>query len=511
MSSNECTAATVKSAPHAEDPDDVDPSTGSAELSLPPPTSPSNMSSPEDDIESRLGITEYLSGSSSTPSASSARQGFIGVVKARYSDFVVHEVSVDGKIARLTYTTLPPDQNQKDEDTPSILPPSESNNDGERKQSNKITKEKDEDEDVDPKSILKSKQEELSQLIKDETVAARVFTMLESNGEVSKAFVRDKEDSNTIATAGAGSATATPEKFVTLPTLEKSERKSVHEWVRSALPDQARADTLDGQIRIWHIKFEKEMPNYQKFYNSNDNNRKGGNRNSSTSNRQSHKRMRKEWPSDRPDFLQFVLYKENMDTTTATKEVNRRGSTGRIGYAGMKDKRGITTQFCTLYRTTPDQIITSSNTTKRNNNPCGGGGNTKERGVSVVQVGNFEYVDRELRLGMLNGNRFDIVVRNVTTLDEHVVDNRSSEEIQKRRRAVLEASAKAVKAKGFINYFGTQVRIFVMELIDDVTSTCFCLSIATHPNLIVASVLFVHDVDLLKSISDSGNSTIHIW
>ena len=38
--------------------------------------------------------------------------------------------------------------------------------------------------------------------------------------------------------------------------------------------------------------------------------------------------------------------------------------------------------------------------------------------ISVVQVGNFEYVSDELRLGMLSGNRFDIVLRNVTTVTQ---------------------------------------------------------------------------------------------
>lgn len=126
-----------------------------------------------------------------------------------------------------------------------------------------------------------------------------------------------------------------------------------------------------------------------------------------------------------------------MDTTTAVKELSRKGGKARIGYAGMKDKRGITTQFCTLYRTEAQQIASQGN--------ASGGGNTKQRGYSVVQVGNFEYVSDELRLGRLTGNRFDIVLRNVQMTD---VDD-----VQK--DLLLEA-AKSMKEKGFVNYFGTQ-------------------------------------------------------
>eukprot|EP00536_Pseudo-nitzschia_multiseries_P014972 jgi/Psemu1/246475/estExt_Genewise1.C_7960011 len=223
------------------------------------------------------------------------------------------------------------------------------------------------------------------------------------------------------------------EKFVILPNLEKDKRKGVHEWVRNSLKC-ARADTLDGKIRIWHVKFEKEMPNYKAF---------GTHKKRKMSDRAIKKKARTEWPSDRPDFLQFVLYKENCDTTTATKEVMRRGSTARIGFAGMKDKRGITSQFCTLYRTLPEQVM------KHHNQQRGGGGNTKQKGYSVVQIGNFQFVRRELRLGSLKGNRFDIILRNVKLLEES--DNNES-----KRKELLEQAAEAVKEKGFINYYGTQ-------------------------------------------------------
>lgn len=335
-----------------------------------------------DEIERSLGISEYM-----CPSA----PGFSAVVKARYSDFVVHEVGLDGSIARLTSRDLPNTTSPKDEQnaTASVNPVASST----------------------PDSSLTIRwgalQSQLQEMIKDAVVSEQVVTMLQAH--------EDKKLCN--------------DKFVTLPPLEKSQRTAIHNWIRESL-SCARADTLEGRIRIWHVKFETEMPNYKTFANNKRNN---DNRNS----KQPNKRQKKGWPEDRPDFLQFVLYKENIDTTTATKELSRKGSKARIGFAGMKDKRGITTQFCTMYRTEPEQIVGAQQA---------GGGNTSQRGGAVVQVGNFEYVSKEMRLGTLKGNRFDLVLRHVQT---EGVDEASIKE-------KLKNAANSMKEYGFINYFGTQ-------------------------------------------------------
>merc|ERR1712224_235350 len=102
----------------------------------------------------------------------------------------------------------------------------------------------------------------------------------------------------------------------------------------------------------------------------------------------------------------------------------------RVGYAGMKDKRGVTGQFCTLQNVHPNQLqwLNHDNTTynNKNNNRYknnssggggGGGGNTNTGGKSVIRVGNFRYISQPLQLGMLQGNRFHVVLRNIQTLN----------------------------------------------------------------------------------------------
>ena len=65
-----------------------------------------------------------------------------------------------------------------------------------------------------------------------------------------------------------------------------------------------------------------------------------------------------------------------------------------------------------------------------------------------MHVGNFVYVNKEIRLGDLSGNRFELVIRNI---------DRTDEELQ----PVLEA----FKETGFINYFGMQRQEADMALV----------------------------------------------
>lgn len=338
-----------------------------------------------DNVEKSLGIGEYMS-----PTVA----GFSAVMKARYSDFVVHEVAIDGAVARLTSTEVP-----RVEAPPESPAPTNETSTNEEKNS----------EQTPQNCDLPALKSELQSMINDESIAEHVVSML------------DKHNKNE----------ACEEKFVTLPALEKPERKAIHGWIREKLT-VGRADTLEGRIRIWHKKFETEMPNYKLFGN---NSKKRGN--NDRDGRGSNKKSRKDWPEDRPKFLRFVLYKENMDTTTATKDLSRKAGKARIGYGGMKDKRGITSQFCTMFMTEPGRIV--------GNGQAVGGGNTKQRGYGVVQVGNFEYVSSEMRLGTLKGNRFDLVLRNVQA---------GADMAEGKKR--MEDAASTMKQFGFINYFGTQ-------------------------------------------------------
>jgi tRNA pseudouridine13 synthase len=112
-----------------------------------------------------------------------------------------------------------------------------------------------------------------------------------------------------------------------------------------------------------------------------------------------HRYHTRDWPSHRPPYLQFVLYKENKDTNECVALLSK--LTGikpsHWFFAGTKDKRAVTAQLCTVYKY-PAELLRVVN----------------ER-LYGIKVGNYRYVDKPLELGDLLGNRFNIVLRSVNT------------------------------------------------------------------------------------------------
>lgn len=250
------------------------------------------------------------------------------------------------------------------------------------------------------------------------------------------------------------------QKYYTLPLIsDKQVRRSIHVLIKSPSFNRiAKADNADGKIRIWHVKFVNEMPaDTHRWSNNNNSNKKKNGRGGGGGN---DNRNKKPWPSDRPNFLRFVLYKENVDTTTAAKDVARMSHLNPkrgINYAGMKDKRGITTQFCSVYRIEKEQLLAVNKEMTYGQDGSaenlGGGGNSTSRGQNIIKLGNFIYSDQEVRLGTLSGNRFDIVLRNVD------VGQDTTSSLHDRKQLVqqkLEAAGRAFQSNGFINYFGMQ-------------------------------------------------------
>jgi len=122
----------------------------------------------------------------------------------------------------------------------------------------------------------------------------------------------------------------------------------------------------------------------------------------------------------------FCLYKENIPTMKAVSIISKILKLhGRscFNYAGNKDKRAITVQEMTT-SLSPDRLIYLNRAGKLQN----------------MYIGNIEPFSKHLKLGDLNGNHFNIVLRDVKDCDEGKVRE----------------SCESFSAKGFINYFGMQ-------------------------------------------------------
>ncbi|HVC57952.1 MAG TPA: tRNA pseudouridine(13) synthase TruD [Candidatus Acidoferrales bacterium] len=120
-----------------------------------------------------------------------------------------------------------------------------------------------------------------------------------------------------------------------------------------------------------------------------------------------------------PKFSIFVMQKENWNTVQALKAVARVLKRGQksTGFAGTKDRVAISTQMCSIFGVTPEQLL----------------------GVHVkdIRINGAWSSDAGIKMGDLQGNRFTIVVRGAT-------DTQRIEEIH------AELGGK------FPNYFGPQ-------------------------------------------------------
>ena len=136
------------------------------------------------------------------------------------------------------------------------------------------------------------------------------------------------------------------------------------------------------------------------------------------------------WPEGpiqgRGSFLLCVLVKKGLDTLKAARLLARelRIPDGLVGFAGLKDARGLTAQFLTLRGVKPEQLRPLD-----------------LEGIRIVPV---RYQTSPLEPGQLAGNRFDVVVRGISL---------GEQELAGRTIAIL---AHLAELGGLPNFFGHQ-------------------------------------------------------
>ena len=122
-------------------------------------------------------------------------------------------------------------------------------------------------------------------------------------------------------------------------------------------------------------------------------------------------------------FVKFILYKENTDTMKAVKEISK--ATGikekSFGLAGNKDKKALTTQYVTVFANYLEKL-------------------QQAKLPQYIKIGNFQYTDKELKIGDLYGNKFEILISNIQDISQEK----------------LNSSIEKLKTIGFVNYFGLQ-------------------------------------------------------
>ncbi|KAH1083475.1 hypothetical protein J1N35_023236 [Gossypium stocksii] len=233
--------------------------------------------------ESDVGILCFIS---SLP-------GFRGILKQRYSDFIVNEVDTEGNVVHLTSLDAPPEAFQE----------------GETKISD--------------------------QLNKNYASEIENFRSLACEIDVDRleAFINQitsgrEEDISPI---------------VLSPDSDKSHRTAMHNFFKENLRFLV-TDTVDGPDSSSKcIRVRLNSGNKNKGRNSNK--RKRGDRPYDS-------RGSSHWPAHLGNFLRFHLFKENKDTQEALGLIGKMlGIQPRsFGFAGTKDKRSVSTQRVTVFK-----------------------------------------------------------------------------------------------------------------------------------------------------------------
>ena len=300
--------------------------------------------------EEEVGITEFMC---------PENPGFKCVLKHRYSDFIVNEIGMDGKVVWIK---------ESPEDIKNQLV---ENKEGE-KNKEELTEEKAEE-------IIKNKFSQFLDEKERENLSKLVSNYLlkihQANDSIEVTFVE-----------------------------EKDKRRQLHENIREFFP------FLDSETIEYKEKKEKKIQiSYMKKENM--------------------FKRRKVFPDKNKNILLFSLLKRNMDTIGAIEYISRllHRTHKTIKFAGNKDKRGITTQRISSYNTLPNEVINLTKNKRWNKN---------------IEISNYSFSDKELRLGLLKGNQFCVCFRFVEGLKDLKSD--------------LDLITKSINEKGFINYFGMQ-------------------------------------------------------
>ena len=360
--------------------------------------------------EPDVGISTYLN----KHEAEIPQSGFNCILKHRYSDFNVNEISLNGEVVYLTNLELP---------------------------------------SCDEKPTL------------NESLSNVSYPSYDDLGEDIKKWVTPVCWSRLLMLT---KKFLTPDEIEKMPSKsevtridvsgsEKEERKAVHTWVKEQFPhlnsDGAMQESNDPNKKYIVLSYAKT----DKFQTSEAN------------------KWIKVWPRDREEkFLHFTLYKEDSDQAELFSRLNQillgsryqnknhkpdfKNSKYSFKAAGNKDKRARTSQRVAIKHV---MAVTMKDAVKKLNTSRQRFQQNRDASIAEqdrIAIGNYEYKKNDIDMGDLKGNRFTIVLRNFCSNGTSETENgiQSKEEKDEKLKKVVDSAMHSLEHKGFINYFGLQ-------------------------------------------------------
>ncbi|XP_066952412.1 pseudouridylate synthase 7 homolog [Macrobrachium rosenbergii] len=251
---------------------------------------------PSNSAESEIGIDEYLG----------KHPGFFGIIKQRYSDFIVNEVSNSGEIVHLTDRNIPSPPEVSAGELPDELPP-----------------------ELSPAVI-----QQLDELVGIPHPARIPLTQPPKKSELSNDVTDTdppKEQDKTTVKKGLN------EVLINVNGVSKEGRTNIHRAVKAKYASVVSCykESDDGNKYIVIQKKKAADGSIPK---------------------------RSSWPKSLM-YTTFVMYKENIDTLDAINHLARRTGVkpNMFAYAGTKDRRGKTSQLVSVPRVAPERLCQAAN------------------------------------------------------------------------------------------------------------------------------------------------------
>lgn len=410
--------------------------------------------------ETRAGITAYIH-----PDV----PGFQGIIKQRFTDFMVNEIDLLGNVCRLTSLDPPAGK---------LLA-----------QSRPLAASSDQLQAAAETAEKEQAQTQLDEsawpVVAEEEEKLKEFFSVESIESLKEMWAKGKQGTN-MAT-GANATVVSAASIVTKPLEDKVQRTQVHKLIRELFHGKLATDSC--QVRPRGARAVEEDRVAQANAASNSTISAASTliavRWANRSDRRSGDGLSEEAASS-PPYIHFLLHKTNRDHQEAMGMLaeslrlggggagrgrgrGRGGFAGRGGgrpptkdlaVAGTKDKRAVTVQRVSLRRnrkTLEDvyRLVNGINADVSASKVKGkGNGRTvldavTSRADRGIRIGHLEYAHEPLKLGQLKGNEFTITLRNVRP-------SSSSASVDKAFLASVRRSMDVIRDRGFINYFGMQ-------------------------------------------------------
>ncbi|KAF3164884.1 hypothetical protein TWF225_005638 [Orbilia oligospora] len=360
--------------------------------------------------EESVGISEFL-----CPDA----VGFQGLLKQRYTDFLVNEIDKDGNVLRLKSLNVERRQgnaltaNPKAQSEKVLADPTEAN--GSRSAGGAKTPQGEDTPLVDSGDTATSEAPVVVETPKPFELGDADSALLISwlGSAVVSSLVKLYNDILAIEREiRPNYKIVTPETKLKSPKPidDKDARSQLHRTIRNVFSGKIQTATTDEyEIDFWATKISGAKPNNQ-------------------DGRKKERLPMESWDSLGGEFLHFNLYKENKDTMECLNLLGKflRTSPKSFSFAGTKDRRAVTVQRVSVHKLKADKIEAI---------------NKKLKGL---KAGDFEYKNYGLDLGDLTGNEFTISLRDCVFPEGSDMTK------------VIQESVSSLREKGYINYYGLQ-------------------------------------------------------